>query len=103
MGTARTARPEELVGRFLADLGESAAERAYRDLTFKGELLLSVLRREAVVGPTDLHEASPGKVEEFLECRQVVDQIATDYVAAIEKWREEIEGTFGPLPSPRAH
>ena len=42
-------------------------------------------------------------VKEFLERRQTVDQVAADYVAAIEKWREEIEEAFAPLPNPPRH
>ena len=54
----------------------------------KGNLLLAVLRREGDVSREDLSGAA---AERFLDCRQAVDEIGADYVAAIEKWREKIE------------
>ena len=102
MGTVLFAWGDEKIAGSAIDSSASPAEVAYRDLIFKGDLLLSVLRREALVGETGSPEASDGKAEELHECPQVVDRIAADYVAAIEQWREEIEQKFGPLPSPRA-
>ena len=100
---AHAGRDGELAERSLVDTaGISPAESAYRDLIFRGDLLLSVLRRETQTGPDALLRASEKEIEEWRERRQTVDQVAADYVAAIEKWCGEIEETFRPLASPRA-
>jgi len=76
MGTVLCARGDEKITGSAIDSSASPAEAAYRDLIFKGDVLLSVLRREALVGETGSREASDGKAEELLECRQVLNACA---------------------------
>src|ERR1051326_6167239 len=56
-----------------------------QDLTHKGDLLLDALRLEQHFATQDLGQAPEGVLEEFRECRRIVDCLTEDYTSALAK------------------